>query len=784
MVRTKVRCKMTILLLPVTAIMLLMVQPSLASDRRVAAERGTAARRLQISTSPAPSAAIDSKPPPWRSSGEEGRQTAGTLTLVNDSSTGSLFKTNEVVVSYSSPSPADYHPLDLAGCESRVRNMVFVPNVTVFYFSLQIVCADSYRDTVIARADLLPLKRRKKTLVDAETIAVFPPNGSAPGPIPMNSSPAETPPPSSSYTSAPGTGLGSHALSSSYYPPAYASLAPASATRSAAAEADASAAAEARFSEAAAAYSSAAQQSETWGWDEEYGSPELDAEPSGADESYSLPPSPMLRKVLLETQSWSLDELEFWAAEEGRRWTSSSRAPPSGSELLSIRALISEPHSAWASIFSGPPSGPAAVLVVHPRDDPVSLQGSTHGPPDVIFSDNGEGLIPPLKYQAGSAAASAAASALVEVGSTARRSMRRLAKSSPPSLLVVGGLELSDLGANLLVTFPEASVGNSSTTMITFLSTTSGHQEPVRVASARTAGSMAFNPTKTKLYLADVAEPPRLLAAEIADTEMCVNTSTRFEILHTFEGDGRYPYVRNLSFSRQSFSGDGSCLYLVDPALSQVWGFNPLSRAFTLIWGWMHKASGPGPDSEAAAEPEVLGPDSGLLDIVATDDGCNLFCIGTPPSPSLSEVSSSNSSGSSIYWVTLDSPCAASGSVKTVARADGFALHGVALHQFDGKLFLYVGSNDGRVFELEIEWSRLHRCASSSSSGKSHRLSRAAVITIAVLSSLAAVVAMATTVILFVAHRKKKASDVPGVAAAELPSRTAIEPVGRPDVGV
>ncbi|GBG89354.1 hypothetical protein CBR_g49064 [Chara braunii] len=355
-----------------------------------------------------------------------------------------------------------------------------------------------------------------------------------------------------------------------------------------------------------------------------------------------------------ETESWSEAEMELWAAEvaglseaEMELWAAEVAR---GGFSPSLGTLTPAPASTEPAVASAPISGQAR-------------------PPGVLLSTNG-GVI------------------------------------YAPCLQVVSGMELSNQGSNLLVTSHEASMGNSST-MITFLSTTSGHQEPVQVVSARTAGSLAFNPTeKTKLYLADVAEPPRLLAAEVPDTETCLNTSTRVETLHTFEEDhGRYPYVKALSFGRQSFSGDGSCLYFVDPSLSQVWGFKPSSSTFTLVWGWMHNDSAP----ERTIEPHVLGPASGLLDIAATYDGCNLFCISTPLSDS--EVSGwSSSNSSTVYWITVDSPCAASWSVKAVAKADGFTLHSVALHYFKGKLFLYIGSNDGRVFGLEVDEGRLHAC--------------------------------------------------------------------------
>ncbi|GBG89353.1 hypothetical protein CBR_g49063 [Chara braunii] len=196
-VRTRVRSNLTSLL---AITILWLVRPGLENALHVAAAAaaagGTAARRLQVESSSgaAPTTAVECTSPPSRSGDEEGGQTAGSLKLVNDSSSP-LFKTNVMVVNYSSPSPPDYHSLDLAGCETRVRNMVFVPDVTVFYFSLEIVCGDSYRDSLVARADLLPFKSGEKTLADTVTIARF---------SPMTSTPTEaTTSPSSSSTSAP-----------------------------------------------------------------------------------------------------------------------------------------------------------------------------------------------------------------------------------------------------------------------------------------------------------------------------------------------------------------------------------------------------------------------------------------------------------------------------------------------------------------------------------------------------------------------------------------------------
>ncbi|GBG91995.1 hypothetical protein CBR_g54090 [Chara braunii] len=69
----------------------------------------------------------------------------------------------------------------------------------------------------------------------------------------------------------------------------------------------------------------------------------------------------------------------------------------------------------------------------------------------------------------------------------------------------------------------------------------------------------------------------------------------------------------------------------------------------------------------------------GRCDVVATADGCNIFAT--------------DGKLGLLRWLKLDSPCSTAHSVVTVAAIPDDRFHGLALHEYGGELFLFVGGN-------------------------------------------------------------------------------------------
>ncbi|GBG77261.1 hypothetical protein CBR_g23589 [Chara braunii] len=220
------------------------------------------------------------------------------------------------------------------------------------------------------------------------------------------------------------------------------------------------------------------------------------------------------------------------------------------------------------------------------------------------------------------------------------------------SMAFVYSLDVNKEG-DQLVTGARPGIGTQS--RVVWLSTATGERTSVEI-TADFVWSVAFNPKKTELFISDVANPVRILSMAVTD-----------------------------------FLPDESCLYFADWFYDRVWGIDPRSPSAraTLVAGSGQSGSvdGDGPKSQFDF----------VATAVATPDGCNVFVT-------------EHSSGF-LRWLKLDAPCSSATSVQKVGRYSAAGLWGLALRQTGSELRLFVGADDGSVFELTINNSQLHSCA-------------------------------------------------------------------------
>ncbi|GBG76342.1 hypothetical protein CBR_g22089 [Chara braunii] len=255
----------------------------------------------------------------------------------------------------------------------------------------------------------------------------------------------------------------------------------------------------------------------------------------------------------------------------------------------------------------------------------------------------------------------------------------------------IKGMDLSPSGTHLMLSTDV--LGEDTYSRVTFLSVPDGNRTSSSQPAAM-SGTLTLNPAKTQVYLSDIGEPTRVLAAPVAAVENAVaGQSSTWTTVASFPS-GSQPNISTVFFNHQSFAPDGACLYFVDRAYHRIWSMQATSGEVTLVAG--------------TGVAGVINGDGGiatfrgLRDILVTPDGCNLF---------VSEI------GGRIRWITLQSPCGRASSVETIATYPDDGLWGLAFKDEGMHLKLYAGGNDGSLFEVALVKSALHVCGGSAGPG-------------------------------------------------------------------
>ncbi|GBG90395.1 hypothetical protein CBR_g50643, partial [Chara braunii] len=261
------------------------------------------------------------------------------------------------------------------------------------------------------------------------------------------------------------------------------------------------------------------------------------------------------------------------------------------------------------------------------------------------------------------------------------------------------GMDLTASGAHLIVgTSPTGTGGGKPA--IAAISTTNGSHVSV-TAPADVLSGLSFNPNRTHLFIADIVHPIKILSTAVGESGLPINSSKEWRTISELSGRGDLN-VSDVSFRRQTFVADGRCMYFLDRINSRVWGVDPLlSSSFS--------SSSPSAATLIAEYGQGGGDAEGYDghgssfkwsgDVVATPDGCNIFAT--------------DGKLGLLRWLKLDSPCSTARSVVTLAAMPDDRFHGLALHEYGGELFLFVGDSYGNLFEFKIDSSKLHPCAAS-----------------------------------------------------------------------
>ncbi|GBG87297.1 hypothetical protein CBR_g45356 [Chara braunii] len=270
------------------------------------------------------------------------------------------------------------------------------------------------------------------------------------------------------------------------------------------------------------------------------------------------------------------------------------------------------------------------------------------------------------------------------------------ASENATDLALVYGMEITGSGSRLVLPTVRREPNHlPEPSRLTFLSVGDGSRNSTILPAADRLFYLSYNPAKTDLFMIDKQKPARLLSIPVDDDGLPVNTSA-LTIVKTFLLSSGSDSPAQIYMSRQCFVSDGRCLYFREETRGQIYAIDTRSASRQIT----HIAGRPGSDPLGDG-PALNASFADLREMVATPDGCNIF---------VTELEGY------VRWIKLNATCQAGGMVETVARHNSARLWGLALHRYAGRLFLYVGSVDGRIFELEIQESHLHTCVSPSPS--------------------------------------------------------------------
>ncbi|GBG87300.1 hypothetical protein CBR_g45359 [Chara braunii] len=266
------------------------------------------------------------------------------------------------------------------------------------------------------------------------------------------------------------------------------------------------------------------------------------------------------------------------------------------------------------------------------------------------------------------------------------------ASENGSDLALVHGMEITGSGSHLVLSTVRREPNHlPGASRLTFLSVGDGRRNSTLLPAADRLWDLSYNPPKTDLLMIDKQKPARLLSIPVDDDGMPVNASA-LTIVKTFLSSSGSDSLEEVDMSRQCFVSKGSCMYFREETRGMLYAIDTKSTSRRIT----HIAGGPGSDPLGDG-PTLNASFSDLRDMVVTPDGCNIF---------VSELEGY------VRWIKLNVPCQAGGMVETVARHNSARLWGLALHDYAGRLYLYVGTDDGRLFELEIQQSHLHSCLS------------------------------------------------------------------------
>ncbi|GBG91556.1 hypothetical protein CBR_g52590 [Chara braunii] len=256
------------------------------------------------------------------------------------------------------------------------------------------------------------------------------------------------------------------------------------------------------------------------------------------------------------------------------------------------------------------------------------------------------------------------------------------------TMVRINGMEISTSGSQLILAtayaaYPtrekDALLEHTWTSSIVFVSIANGSRRSVPLN--RTVGiaeSLAFDPSRTRLYIADFREKiSRVLSAHTGghDEETgAENFAHRLQLECPLSGD-----ISDLSSTREQQFGREDLPTFTHEHIQDLLRSEPLQDAPTEKVMFLN-----------------------LEAVVSTADGCNLFTL---------EQRGLYGKGRAC-WIKLTSPCTDySSTVDTVATWEGNdRWTSLALNEEDGILALYVGSSKGEIFELQINKSQLHNC--------------------------------------------------------------------------
>ncbi|GBG47878.1 hypothetical protein CBR_g81514 [Chara braunii] len=254
----------------------------------------------------------------------------------------------------------------------------------------------------------------------------------------------------------------------------------------------------------------------------------------------------------------------------------------------------------------------------------------------------------------------------------------------------IEGIELPKDGTHLMIS------SRTKPPYLVYLSIADGSRTSIPIATSYLQ-TLALNPPKTTLY---VTNEQRLLSIDVAETGIPTGGSGAA----TFATYHPPPIVGGLDplqISPQSFVANGTCLYTLDNTHRRLLAVEIPTSSYPSSSSSSSSSLGSRPSFTVLVDGLNLNKTVFMQTLVATPDGCNVF---------ITDVGRDGGSGY-LRWVKVESACQPGGTIHTVAHSPDGSMWGLSLQEEGGRMYLYVGTGKGEVYQLELDKSQLYSCA-------------------------------------------------------------------------
>ncbi|GBG89994.1 hypothetical protein CBR_g50085 [Chara braunii] len=249
-----------------------------------------------------------------------------------------------------------------------------------------------------------------------------------------------------------------------------------------------------------------------------------------------------------------------------------------------------------------------------------------------------------------------------------------------------------DLSPSALYLIISVNTMGRNESALRLVSTTTGYRGPISLPD-KNVYTWAFGPDSRRMYTVDDNQPEKLFSIAVDDSGRPVNMSDFAIAKENLTVGGSSGELSKTVLSTRGLAANCSCLYFHEQWGSAVWGAD---------------LNSPDPATMVDRLLDNEEPSFQIRDVAVTSDGCNVFATDNK---------------GSLWWVRTHSPCGRK-QKKSPMLPDPEVppFWGLALREKDDTVAVYVGTEDGRLFELEIFKSDIRCAANDGGNGTSMAL--------------------------------------------------------------